>query len=176
MVSVLTKLCSRHHFMTWVRITTPVRPTPALQWTTIGDFFPLPSSLSASLCTESTSSRNPTKPTDLYIGMYQKMSFNKQMFHFKVGCYKYSNSYAVFQRNLFLCGQYICSNQKSFDIYVQVPFLSYRYTKTSTVHLHIILMVFTQESIHILWTSVVRPVRILEMPHLFLLLGRQVYN
>ena len=54
-----TWLCSRHHFMTCVRITTPVLPTPALQWITIGDFFPLPSSDSASRWMDSISSRKP---------------------------------------------------------------------------------------------------------------------
>lgn len=52
-------MCSKHHFMTMVKTTTPVRPTPALQWITTGVFFPLPSSLSASRDTESTSSKNP---------------------------------------------------------------------------------------------------------------------
>ena len=35
-----TWLCSKHHFMTWVRITAPVLPTPALQWITIGEILP----------------------------------------------------------------------------------------------------------------------------------------
>ena len=54
-----TLLLSRHHFMTCVSITTPVLPTPALQWITTGDFLPLPSSDSANLCTDSISSRKP---------------------------------------------------------------------------------------------------------------------
>lgn len=66
----LTWLCSKHHFITCVSMTTPVLPTPALQCTTMGDFLPLPSSLSANLCTESTSSKNPIlKTRKLYFSL-----------------------------------------------------------------------------------------------------------